>query len=1064
MSSDGRNPLVPPMIGVLGPVTVDGRALPGVRARRLLVALVLAGGRPVSTAALIDDVWGGDRPRSAQSALHTQISRLRPLLGGADLAGSDGFYRLTGAVTDIESVERLLTQADPQAAERMWRGIPGADLGADDGPGERLRAEADRLRIRVDDARAHSAFTSGDYATASDIARSRIADDFLDESAHVLLMRALAAQGRTNEAFAVFAALRRTLAEELGADPGVEATALNAELAAGRPQTKSARRPPRLRAEPLIGRAGDLASLHDLIARHRVVTVLGPGGVGKTSIASSLGDDLSDSGATVFYVPLAAVRDDDDLVGVVASALGVGESDVRNSSVPRLHLRDLTDSLGDALRAVDAVLILDNCEQVIDACAGLVRGLIAALPALRVVVTSRSPLLIGAEQVYRLPVLDTAGAASAGVELFTARALSVRPDADFDPVAVATLCAHLDGVPLAIELAAARTRVMSVGEISDGLAERFQLLRSADRTAPHRHRTLEAVIDWSWDLLDDDARVALRRTCLFPDGFSRAAAAAVVGASGAALADALTALVDQSLLQVDEADGRTRYRMLEMVREFGERRAADAGEVAETTARMGRWARETCRDIRSRYDESPDTVLAAEVDVESENLVWVLRRAVAAASPHAIDTVVTVFPVIAAFWASRGLHQEVGSWGVRVVDVLATPPADPDDETRTNWELTLLISAVHLLPLRDLRRVATASYLLRRLHRPERTFEDAVEFLVAVALARRPTRAYRTVLRGLESHRPSGVRWAALTIRFNVRENAGDLDGALADSVEVAALAQHPDSFAAAMTDMTTASVIGQQGRWAQALALYERAVARLNKLGAVDDARQVDGYIIAMLLSLGELDRARVAIDELSGGWKPTDPTPQGNPETVALMMIVMAEYQRLASSEPVDAVVGLLRRAADLLLGQSDDTSRDPGLMGCVTATVAARIRLDSTDGVDECLLALADAVLSMRDHAGWVDVPHSAGVAYVSGVRRCLRTPGDLVGARWMALGLRLRPRHDYPAIHELIGDAQSLSGCRPHEWEAVVADTASLSRKKALDELHEQFAELRSVDVT
>lgn len=243
MSSDGRNPLVPPMIGVLGPVTVDGRAVPGVRARRLLVALVLAGGRPVSTAALIDDVWGGDRPRSAQSALHTQISRLRPLLGGADLAGSDGFYRLTGAVTDIESVERLLTQADPQAAERMWRGIPGADLGADDGPGERLRAEADRLRIRVDDARAHSAFTSGDYATASDIARSRIADDFLDESAHVLLMRALAAQGRTNEAFAVFAALRRTLAEELGADPGVEATALNAELAAGRPQTKSARRP-----------------------------------------------------------------------------------------------------------------------------------------------------------------------------------------------------------------------------------------------------------------------------------------------------------------------------------------------------------------------------------------------------------------------------------------------------------------------------------------------------------------------------------------------------------------------------------------------------------------------------------------------------------------------------------------------------------------------------------------------------------------------------------------------------------------------------------------------------
>ncbi|QRY61009.1 winged helix-turn-helix domain-containing protein [Gordonia sp. PDNC005] len=1064
MSSDSREPLVPPVIGLLGPVTVDGRAVPGVRARRLLVALVLAGGRPVSSAALIDDVWGDDRPKSAQAALHTQISRLRPLVGDADLAGSDGSYRLTGLATDLESVERLLTRGDPEAAVRLWRGIPGADLGTDDGPAERLRVEADRLRIHLDDARAHSAFASGDYATASDIARARMADDRLDESAHVLLMRALAADGRKNEALAVYAALRRTLAEELGADPGAEATALNAALVAGRPQTRATRRSPRLRPEPLIGRAEDLASLHDLIARHRVVTVLGPGGVGKTSIASAMGDDLSDSGASVFYVPLAAVRDDDDLIGVVASALGVGESDVRTSSVPRLHLRDLTDSLGDALRAVDAVLVLDNCEQVIDACAVLVQGLITALPALRVVVTSRSPLLIAAEQVYRLPVLDTEGAASAGVELFTARALSVRPDAELDPVAVAALCAHLDGVPLAIELAAARTRVMSVGEISDGLVERFGLLRSADRTAPHRHRTLEAVIDWSWDLLDDDARVALRRTCLFPDGFSNAAAAVVVGVSGAVLADALTALVDQSLLQVDESGGRTRFRMLEMVREFGERRASEAGEVAETTARMGQWAREMCRDVRGRYDQSPDSVLAAEVDVESENLVWVLRRAVAAGNAPAVDVVVAVFPVIAAFWASRGLHQEVGAWGVRVIDALGTPPTDPDDDTRTAWQLTLLIGAVHLLPHRDLRRVATAAYRLRRLHRPERTYDDVVEFLVAVSLARRPLKAYRTVLRGLEPHRPDRVRWVALTIRFNVRENAGDLDGALADSGEVAALAERPDSFAAAMTDMTTASVIGQQGRWAQALTLYERAVDRLNKLGAVDDARQVDGYIIAMLLSLGELDRARVAIDELSDGWKPNDPTPQGNPETVALMMIVMAEYQRLAATEPVGAIVGLLQRAADLLLGQSDDTSRDPGLMGCVTATVAARIRLGTTEGVDESLLALADAVLSMRDHAGWVDVPHSAGVAFVSGVRRCLQAPGDPAGARWMALGLRLRPRHDYPAVHELIEDAESLSGCSGAEWEAVVADTAALSRKKALDELHEQFAERRSAAAT
>ncbi|GEE03506.1 hypothetical protein nbrc107696_39520 [Gordonia spumicola] len=1038
------------VIGLLGPVTVDGAGVPGLRARRLLVALVAADGRPVSANRLIDDVWGEAPPKSAGAALHTQISRLRPLIGDAALVGADGSYVLSGYETDLAAAERLLAEGDAEQASRLWRGTVGSDLGPGDGPADGLRAQARRLRARIDEALAHAAMARGDWPCATAIAQATIDDDPLDEAAHVLLMRALAADGRTSEALAAYSRLRRILAEELGADPGPEATAVNAELVSSvSPPVRRASQP-RLRGDPLIGRDADVRAIRGLLSEHRVVTVQGPGGVGKTSIATTIGDLLAADGTSVFYIPLAAVRDDADLIGVVAAALGVGESDVRTSSVPRLMRRDLESSLGDALRSTDSVLVLDNCEQVIDACARLVDGLVADLPTLRVLVTSRSPLLIAPEQVYRLPVLD----ASPGVELFAARARSVRPDADLDPAAVADLCAHLDGLPLAIELAAARIRVMSVAEISAGLTERFELLRSADRTAPRRHRTLEAVIDWSWDLLDHTARRTLGRTCLFPDGFAIDAAEAVTGLSGARLADALTALVDQSLLHVDESGGRTRYRMLEMVREFGERRVDGTDEVV---AAMSSWARTVCDDVRTRYESVPDTELAARIAVESENLVWVLRRAVAAADDA---TIVSVYPVLSAFWASRGLHHEAAAWGARIVDDLGPAPADPDEETRGAWQLTALIAILHLLPVGDLRRVAAASTTLRRLHRPDRVFDDVAELLSALVLARRPRAGYRLVVRALAPGRPDRIRWVALSVRFNVRENAGDLDGALADSIAVARLSARPDSFTAAMTDMTTGSLFGQQGRWADALERYRDAYRRLLALGADDDAHQVGGYIVAMLLSLGDVDGARAALDEISGGWGPADPTPQGNPETVAVMMVMTAEHLRLSGTGSTGEIVDVLRRAADLLLDDRAITQRDPGVMGCVTATVAARIRLGVTDGLDRALDDAAAAVIEMRDKSGWIDVPHSAGVVFVTGLYRCLRRPGDAEGTRLMALGLRLRPRHDYPAMHELIVDAERLSGSSAAEWASIVTECESMSRRTALDDVHGTFAERRA----
>ncbi|MCF8611394.1 transcriptional regulator [Gordonia sp. HY285] len=1027
MPSDTPNPRAVQVIGLLGPVTVDGRDVPGVRAKRLLVALAAAD-RPISSDRLIDDVWGEHAPKSPQAALHTQISRLRTLVS---ISGSDGRYRLEGATTDLVLAEQALAQGDPNGAVSFFRGEPV----------DEVRPDAERLRARIDDRRMHDALASGDYSTAEQIAAARAEADPIDEAAHVMWMRALAGGGRPSEALAVFARLRRALAEELGADPGVEATAFNAELLTG--ITNSGPRTPKLRTDSLIGRDDDLAALTRLVAEHRVVTVQGHGGVGKTSIASAVGDVFSAGGTSVYFVPLAAVRDAADLVGAVAAALGVGESDVRTSAVPRL-VGDLFQRLGDALRGSDTLLILDNCEQVIDGAAALASELIATLPDLRVLVTSRSPLLIAAEQVYQLPVLQTEGAASAAVELFTVRARSVRPDIVLDPDAVAMLCAQLDGLPLAIELAAARIRVMGVDDIVAGLTQRFALLRSADRTAPDRHRTLEAVIEWSWDLLDDEARAVLRRTCLFPNGFSTVSAEHAAGMSGVALTDALTALVDQSLLQVHEGGGRTRYRMLEMVREFGEERLDDARETATVVAAMAEWARLVCDDLRQRYRQEPDRVLVSETAAEAENLVWVLRRALDTSDA---ETIVTVFPVIAAFWASRGLHAEAASWAVRVVEVLPIPAGDVG-ELHEAWELTAVVSAVHLMPIAARRTLGRAMCILRRLHRPEMTYTDPTEFVTAVLLARRMSAAYRIMLRALEPGRPDLVRWAALSIRFNVRENIGDLDGALRDSLEVSAAAGAPDSFAAAMTDMTTASLFGQQGQWARALELYQRTAVHFAELGADDDAQQVGVYIVATLLALGDVDGARARLDELTDGWKPDDPTPQGSAESVAGTMTVLAEYQRISGTGSDEAVAALLCRAADLLVGGQSTVHLDPGVLSTVTAAIAGLIRVGACDRAEQYVDGLAGA-LAPAD-IGWIDVPQTAGVVFTVGVLACIASPGDAVGARCMALALRLGARHDYPALHELLVDAQNLSGCDADEWQRVSSSAHRLARRRALDE--------------
>lgn len=1068
---DGSPPDDAAMIGVLGPVVVGDRPVPGVRARRLLVALVLADGRPVSTDRLVDEVWGDDSPKSPQAALHTQISRLRPLVRPAVVEAVAGGYRLD-ADTDLARAERAVREpGDEDSALLLWRGAPGEDLEGD-GPAAELARRAgaafDRLESRV----AATALTAGDHAAAQAIAERRIAADPLDEPARVLLMRALAGAGRTAEALAAFADLRRTMITELGTEPGDEATALHHDLLTGSAAAASGRAAAvGLPAEvtPLIGRDAEVAELVRLVTDRRVVTVLGPGGVGKTRIAEAVGDAVARAGTPVFSVPLASVRSADGVLPAVARVLGLSEPDLGADGLPRRAIRDLGSRLLETVGRRRCLIVLDNCEQVVDACAGVVADLVAGAPGVTVLATSRSPLQIRGEWVHPLPVLDTAGAGSAAVELFRERARAVRPDVPLPDAAVADLCRRLDGLPLAIELAAARVRTLSVEEITDRLTRRFALLRSADRTAPDRHRTLHAVIEWSWELLETDAQRTLRRLCRFPDGFDAEAAAAVSGLDPLDLDDALDSLVNQSLLHVTQSGGRTRFRMLETVREFGEERLADApeqtdgtDESAEVDAAMARWAATVAVAMWREYRSVGGHAVIARLADDIDNLAFVLRASVdrmTAGDEDAAATVVHVFPVIAGLWSMRSMHGQVREIGVRVIRALPDPRAALDagmsEEDRELWQATVLASVVAPGSDPKSRHVARGRTMIRRLIRPELRFERPADYFSAFFLQRSVNGMLRLILSGVASPAVD-VRLHALAARMNLRENSGDLAGALEDSVVIATLGRDGDAWFEAMLAMSTGSIYGQRGRWEEAARRYRTAAERLSSIGADEDAKQASAYLVASLCSLGRIAEAVEQQATVAGDWSPSGPDPDGAPEVAASVMIGAAELARLRG-EP-DA--SLYRRAGELLVRRIPDGGRDPGSEMLVATALLGVVECGAPEMGADLVAALIAGDESMFGATGYWDLPQAATMALAIGAHLVATDPGCEEAAIMVGLSRRLGARQDYPVMHATVERlAVQPEGASMAAWRAQAERIDGMSRSRAVQLLRETTAALR-----
>jgi len=640
-------------VAVLGPVAVrtprgDLVEPTGQRAKALLVALALASPRAVSVERLTDEIWGDDPPRGARAALQTLVSRIRSTLGDDLIESQPSGYRLatggpdgirghtadldapphrgpSAAGTDLDQAERLLDEAragraagDParvlaatKSAVDLWRGDPGADLENPD-LAAGLRERAGRILDAVETLRAAAALESGHAGDAEQLARALCRRSPFDDSAHLLLMRALDALGRSTEAVSVYAEFRERVQDAFGTSPDVELQQLNLDLldrerAAPRVPARrssdpddpaaasaSARHTARdesgtgtdttirtgtghrtdtdidtspdtgtnagartitststaaapatpgigtgIRAAPnaLIGRETAIAGILRLVSTSRITTILGPGGLGKTRVAHEVARRaLADFGA-VIVVELASVRSADDVVFALASALGIREVGTSRRLGDQLVRADLRTRILTRLAATRTLLVLDNCEHLIDAAADWSVELTGELPDLTVLTTSRTPLAVSSERVFALAPLGLRATDAAATEtrttddavtLFLDRATAARPDAVLPAESVAALCARLDGLPLAIELAAARVRTMSIDEIGRRLSNRFALLSGGDRSAPERHRTLRAVIEWSWNLLGTAEQRALARLSEFADGFSADAAAAVV--------------------------------------------------------------------------------------------------------------------------------------------------------------------------------------------------------------------------------------------------------------------------------------------------------------------------------------------------------------------------------------------------------------------------------------------------------------------------------------------------------------------------------------------------------
>ncbi|SDU62999.1 BTAD domain-containing putative transcriptional regulator [Jiangella alkaliphila] len=843
---------MPPVrIGILGPLEVRDDDAPvyvaGARLRTLLIILAIAPGRLVPAAQLVDGIWGDDPPAGAANALQALVSRLRRALPGLAVESHPAGYRLAldPDAVDAARFERLVAAARSapddaaledglRAALALWRGPALLDV-AESEYFEAARARLEELRLTATEDRVDAALRLGRGAGLTTELTTLVAEYPLRERLVGQLLRALVAAGRPAAALAAYERTREALADELGTDPSAELAALHTSILRGElpPAAPAAAAPPpvpaaapaerpasrtNLRAglTSFVGRDADVARVRDLVGEYRLTTLTGPGGSGKTRLAGeasrALVDRMPDG---VWLVELAPVADGADLPAALLGAL-----DLRDQTFG-ITTDDPAGRLVAALRTRTALLVLDNCEHVIDAAAALADRLLGECPDLRILATSREPLGITGEAVWPVEplALPPEHDGDAGdllrfdaVRLLVDRARAVRPGfalTDADAPAVARICRALDGMPLAIELAAARLRTITVEQLAARLDDRFHLLTGGSRTALPRHQTLRAVVDWSWELLPEPERVVLRRLAVFVHGATAEAAARVCG-DGADVLDQLISLSDKSLLVVDDDGDTPRYRMLETIKAYGRERLVEAGELETARRAHMSWLIELAETAEPYLHRAEQLEWLRRLRAAHDDITAGLRRAIAADdAENAIRLVVAC----GWYWWLGGHKAEGTELAIQALSV----PGDTDREARaTACAAVAFLITSGVGDLRDaakwvqqarnltvgierpgpfLRFMAPLSVILDPEHDPRATLAAALEPLLNdpdpwFRAQARMTRAQMLgskdreadVSTALAEFRAAGERWGisyALTMLADLHARRGELDLAI---------------------------------------------------------------------------------------------------------------------------------------------------------------------------------------------------------------------------------------------------------------------------------------------